>query len=427
MHNVGILSSAKDPVIEVAGIGVPFYMAPMFVLMLLFTAWTLAPASTLKGVLIAGHLWPLWVPFLLAIITWGVWVKFRQAKWWAGQETTLFELKIPREIFKSPLAMEAVLSGMHRKSGEGNFWDKYILGKFRAAYSLELVSFEGQIRFFVWARKGMKNAVETSFYGQYPEIQIVEVDDYALRFPIDLDKYGVWGMHFALTKDDVYPIKTYVDYGLDKDPKEEFKVDPFGNILEFLGSVGRGQQVWLQVVMQVSSKEWRKEGEAEIKKIRKDAREEADPEGPTPPLSEDQKRAIEAVDRNTGKLAYDVGIRGLYIAEEDKFDGAMIPGLIAIYRQFSSESLNGFKPKEGMIKYSDFPWESKRAKDETKKELLTSYKRRGFFRAPDVYHTFSLSTEELATIYRIPSKVIEVPTLARIQSSTGEPPSNLPI
>jgi hypothetical protein len=166
-----------------------------------------------------------------------------------------------------------------------------------------------------------------------------------------------------------------------------------------------------------------------MKKIRDDARKEhkdSGDEGSIPPLSEEQKRAIEAVDRNTGKLAYDVGIRGLYIAEEDKFNGAMIPGLIAIFRQFSSESLNGFKPKDGMTKYSDFPWESNRMKDGTRKELLAMYKRRGFFRAPDAEHTFSLSTEELATIFRIPSKVVEVPTLNRIQSSTGEPPANLP-
>ena len=424
---MGVFSTAREPVVVIAGISIPYYAAPLIVFALIFIAWSVAPGITYKGILIAGHLWPLWVPPLLAIITWDIWIKFRQAQWWEGQETTLFELKIPREIQKSPLAMEAVLSGMHRKAGESNFWDFRILGKFRPSYSLELVSFEGQIRFFVWGRKGMQNAIETSFYGQFPEIQIVEVDDYALRFPVDLNKYTVWGMQYALTKDDVYPIKTYIDYGLDRDPKEEFKVDPFANMLEYLGSVGKGQQVWLQLVMQVSTKDWRDEGEAEIKKIRKEARAESkEDEGPPAPLTEDQKRAIEAVDRNTGKFAYDVGIRGLYIAEEDKFVGAMIPGLIAIYKQFSSESLNGFKPKGGMIQYNDYPWESARMKNITRKKLLERYKRRGFFRAPDVDHTFVLSVEEIATIFRIPSKIVEVSSLARIQSSTGEPPSNLP-
>jgi len=422
---VGVFSTAKEPVFTFVGIPIPFYVAPVLVFAFVFILWSLAPNSTYQGVLLAGHLWALWVPPLLGVITWGTWMKFRQAYWWSKQDTKLFELKIPREVLKSPLAMETVLASMHRAGGEGTFWDRSILGKFRPAYSLELVSFEGQIRFFVWGRKGMQNAIETSFYGQFPEVQIVEVDDYALRFPIDLEKYGVWGMQYALTKDDVYPIKTYVDYGLDKDPKEEFKVDPFGNVLEFLGSVGKGQQVWIQMVIQVTTKSWRKDGAAEIKKIKEEAKEAEGSEGPVM-LSEDQKRAVEAVDRNTSKLAYDVGMRGIYIAEQDKFNGAMIPGLINAYRQFSSESLNGFKPKGGMTQFDDYPWESQRMKDEVKAHLLTKYKRRGFFRAPDVDHTFVLSVEELATIYRIPSRTIEVPTLPRIQSSTGEPPANLP-
>ena len=38
-----------------------------------------------------------------------------------------------------------------------------------------------------------------------------------------------------------------------------------------------------------------------------------------------------------------------------------------------------------------------------------------------------MSTEELATVYHIPSSGIETPGLARIQSATSEAPPNLPI
>lgn len=425
---MSIFDNAKEPIFDIAGISIPGYMAPLLVFILVFTAWTLFPESTYLGLRIAGHLWPLWLPPLLGIITWGTWMKFRQAKWWAKQETVVLELKIPREMQKSPLAMETVFAALHRKSGEGTFWDRSILGKFRPAYSFELVSFEGDVRFFVWCRKGMADAVKTAFYAQFPAMQIFEVDDYALRMPIDLSRFSVWGLQYALTKKDVYPIKTYVDYGLDKDPKEEVKVDPYANVLEFLGSIRKGQQVWVQIVAQVTTKEWRDDGIKEIKEIREKALKDSklDDGQVVTQLTENERRAIDAIDRNTSKLAYDVGIRGLYIAEKDSFDGSVIPGLISIFRQFNSESLNGFKPKGGMTDFSDFPWESNRAKDEVRKSLLKRYKRRGFFRAPDIVHTFALSVEELATIYRIPSRTIEVPNLSRIQSSTGEPPSNLP-
>lgn len=426
---MSFIENSKEPIFEVLGIGIPGYIAPLVVFILVFVFWTMFPESTYTGVRVFGHLWPLWMPPLLLVLAWHIWKLFRQAKWWSKQETTLLELKIPRQMQKSPLAMETVFAALHRKSGEGNFWDKYVVGKFRPAYSFELVSFEGEVHFFVWCRKGMVSAVQSAFYAQYPDMQIIEVDDYALRFPIDLDRFGVWGMQYALTKADVYPIKTYVDYGLDKDPKEEYKIDPFANVLEFLSSVGKGQQVWIQMVAQVTNRDWRKDGLAEIKKIRTDALKESKTEDGQviTQLTENERRAIDAIDRNTSKLAYEVGIRGLYLAQEDKFDGTNIPGLISIYRQFNSESLNGFKPKGGMTNFNDYPWEAKGPKDAMKKSLLKRYKRRGFFRAPDVDHTFGLSVEEMATIWRIPSEAIEVPNLARIDSATADAPKDLPI
>ncbi len=52
---------------------------------------------------------------------------------------------------------------------------------------------------------------------------------------------------------DYLPIKTYVDFGLDKDPKEEFKTDPLTQILEAMGSIGKGEHMWYQVLVQDES------------------------------------------------------------------------------------------------------------------------------------------------------------------------------
>ena len=50
--------------------------------------------------------------------------------------------------------------------------------------------------------------------------------------------WNLWGCEFKLLKPDAYPIKTYIDFGLDKDPKEEFKVDPISPVIELFGSIG---------------------------------------------------------------------------------------------------------------------------------------------------------------------------------------------
>ncbi len=51
-------------------------------------------------------------------------------------------------------------------------------------------------------------------------------------------------------KADFLPIKTYVDYKLDKDPKEEYKIDPLVPLLEFMGQMGKGEFVWYQIIIQ---------------------------------------------------------------------------------------------------------------------------------------------------------------------------------
>jgi hypothetical protein len=48
-------------------------------------------------------------------------------------------------------------------------------------------------------------------------------------------------------------MKTYVDFGLDKDPKEEYKIDPLTQILETMATCGKGEHFWYQVLIQDES------------------------------------------------------------------------------------------------------------------------------------------------------------------------------
>ena len=151
-------------------------------------------------------------------------MKYIRAKFIRSHKYVLLELKLPREVSKSPLAMELALSGLYVTSGETTWYDKYFLGKMRPWFSLEIVSIEGNIHFYIWTRQSFKNVVEAQLYGQYPNIEIVEVKDYTATVPhFDYREVSLWGHEYKLDKADPYPIKTYVDYGLDKDPKEEYK------------------------------------------------------------------------------------------------------------------------------------------------------------------------------------------------------------
>ena len=53
---------------------------------------------------------PIWLPVLLLIIGWKLWVRYIRALFWSKQKRILLELKLPKEITKSPLAMETFLA-----------------------------------------------------------------------------------------------------------------------------------------------------------------------------------------------------------------------------------------------------------------------------------------------------------------------------
>ncbi len=56
-------------------------------------------------------------------------------------------------------------------------------------------------------------------------------------------------------------------------------------------------------------------------------------------------------------------------------------------------------------------------------------KLKNYFTYPEVsgYPPFTLSTEELATMFHLPGRVAETVGFARIDATKAEPPANLPI
>lgn len=393
----------------------------------------------------------LWVPFILIVIFWEVWVKYVRAKFFFSQEYKVLQIKLPKEMMKSPLAMELFLSTLHQTGGEGNWYDRYWLGKTRPWFSLEMVSIEGDVRFYIWTRKGMQGFIESSLYAQFPGIEVHDSPDYAIPVNFDKDKMKMWAAELMLTKDDAYPIKTYVDYNLDKDPKEEFKVDPLAPLLEFLGSIGANQQAWIQIIVRAYKADGVKKGTFFVQKadplkegaekiinemLSRDPKTKISglesktgfPKSPT--LTKGEQEVISSIERNMTKIQFDAGIRILYFGKNDFFNPANISGLLGSWKQFSSNSLNGFKPNSDVYSPSfSYPWQDYKGRRlaSSMAEALEAYKRRAYFFAPGKGKKFVLSSEELATIFHFPGQVSQTPSFTRILSKKSEAPSNLPI
>jgi len=81
-----------------------------------------------------------------------------------------------------------------------------------------------------------------------------------------------------------------------------------------------------------------------------------------------------------------------------------------------------------MIPFNDYPWELflQKKKDYVAKHLVDAFRRRLYFYPPYKRDAMVMSTEELATLYHIPSAAAPAPALQRIESATTTAPSNLP-
>ncbi len=446
-----------------------------FVLWVMFAAllWVLSleipnlPLFTFEWLI--GTL-PVWAPIVLIIGAYRIWIWYVQSLFLAGRKPVLLEMKIPRDIMKSPRAMETALTNLWLSSGETTFLDRAWKGQVRPIFALEMASFGGDIHFYIWCWGTMRNFVEQTIYGQYPEVELYEVEDYASKFKLDPEKHWLFATDWRkeppgekraksygkgkFSGIDVFPLRTYIDYELDKDPKEEFKVDPMGTVLELLGSLQPQEQIWMSIVFRRSGKygilsttdrddEWRKKGHEEVAKLRvqaavadkkitdkvlEDAGYEAGERPPQTRPSWMQTRLIESMERNLMKLPFEFVGHGVYITSGQP-RGPFFTSVRWIWKPYGNPTYSSYlRPRRWHNPY-DYPWQDfggYRRNYLTPRRFFDCYRRRGGFHTPWILPTNIVTVEELATLWHPPSRTVQVPGLERIAATKAAPPSNLP-
>ena len=393
---------------------------------------------------------PFAIPVLLGIVIFDTYVSFNRKKYYNSLNWVLLEVIPSPDNVKSPAAMELFLLALQQAGGESTWIDRWVNGKVRTWFALELVSLEGKIKFFIHCEAKYKTFLSSQIYAQFPGAEVRQADeDYACKF--NMDEYNLMAAELQLTKPDPYPIKTYVDYQLDKEQEEEFKIDPMTPVLEFFTTIPADNYACIQIIVRAHKPEdndptklfpsfskkidnWKETAKKEIEDLKKKSFIEIEEGGVKKKQNvqtESQKRMISALDRSVTKFAFDTGIRLLYIGKKETFSGANFGLLNGTFRQYSSNELNGFK---GRISTSvDYPWQDMFGKKvkKMKEEMLDAYQLRDYFWKSDYKGDdrpfFILNTEELATIYHFPGMVAQSPTINRVDSRKVTAPDNLPI
>ncbi|MEI6022656.1 MAG: hypothetical protein WCQ32_02330 [bacterium] len=420
--------------------------------------------DTIPITMILGEIGVFLVIPILVVILFNLWMHYRNALFLNSIEWVLLEIVPPKEVHKSPEAMELVLNSLYG-GGYGNWYERYWKGELAQFYSLEIVSIEGKIHYYVRFAKKFRKVFEAQLYSQYPQAQVIEVPiDYVTKVPKLTRKdspIGMWAYNVELAKDEVYPIKSYIDFGMDRavgSLEEEQKIDPMSPMLEIMGSIGIGEQIWFQINMRQVNKRfvvkkddkeepgqaWQKKADQVINELRKKINP-PDKEGKVSltPSTKGQLALIEAIERHKNKNAFECGIRVLYVAKKEHLKGDSIGAYTAMLRQFASDDMNSFK-LSGLTKPSPEPWKDMLGINlfKMKRDALEDYKARKFFYGSFNFkkikryfehpanlggNPFILTTEELATLFHLPGRVIETPTFTRQDSTKSEPPANLPI
>lgn len=403
---------------------------------------------------------PLWLPIVLIMVSWRVWIWYIQSLFLSGRNPILLEMKVPREISKSPRAMEIALSLLPISSGEATFIARAWKGQVRPYFSLEMASFGGEIHFYIWTWANYKAEVETAIYSQYPEVELHQVEDYATRFEFDPNKHGVFATDWRLEayhsdlkpgsmEMNAYQPKSYIDFELDKDPKQEFRIDPLATIVEFLGSIEPQEQIWVQFIIRKCGNvgilwqdemdhDWIHAVEKEVEKVRVKAAlldqhvvEEMgvgkDDKQPQPRATWKQTEQMRAMERHLGKAPFEVGACGIYISQ-GHMHGPTFTGMRWLWKPIANPNYAAqLRPKRWHNDF-DYPWQdvSDYRYNLQVRRALDAYRRRSFFHPPWQRPTFVLTNETLATIWHPPSSTVQTPGLRRIPSTKASAPANLP-
>lgn len=384
---------------------------------------------------------PFVVSPLVLLFAWQLWLLSIRAGYIANLKWALREVRIPQEIMQTPRAMEAFLNALSQPSA-GTWLDKYWKGRQPTWVSLEMISQGGRVRFFLRFEDKLKNMVESQLYAYYPEVEIAPAEDYVGLVPYDgtdNSSWDIWGGELALTGDDAIPIKSYIEYKLDKEGPIEAnrqRVDPAVGLVETLGSIGPDEQIWIQILATATQNRkkvswfkkegWKEEGKKLVSETMEKKKGSEDVPGMVI-LSPGQRERLESIERNLSKSGFDVGIRYLYLGKKEIFSKGSIPAILGAFKYFNSNNLNGFKPTR--TTEFDFPWEDPGGfrLRKKKREMFRAYSLRSYFYWPIIRPRFVLSAEELATVYHFPSTTFGTPSVSRIPSRSAEPPTDLPV
>lgn len=414
--------------------------------------------------------WWVFAPFILWPHAKWFWRWWRSYKFDLTVRRILLEIKMPPDVEKPIKAMETVFAGWWQMHDPPNFRETWLDGEYQLGFSLEIVSTEGQVHFYIRLPEESRRIIEPALYAQFPDAELTEVPDYVKAVPQNVPnrEWRMWGATFRLAKSDVYPLRTYSHFFEEKeDIRPEQRVDPVGSLVEAMSQLGEGEHLWIQFLLTpraLDETDLVERGKAEVNKLVHRVSETG--KAPTIPVSEDlraathmiftgedterkltgaveepgllapelrltagEREVVAAIEEKINKHQFVTTARFIYLARTEKYLGVTKVLPFQYMQNFNTANLNFVRALQTTKVYTvkGFFLDERR-RYIRRRRLFRLYSTRDSFYWPRGGGTFILNEEELASMFHFPSRVVFPSEVApRVETRKGEAPRGLPL
>jgi len=324
---------------------------------------------------------------VLAAVAWHYFSRYRRREREnRSLESVLLSVAVPRTNEIKPDAMEQLISSLAsvKKSG----WKTRIIGQ--PVISFEIVARQEEIKFYVWTFQSLQDLIEKQIHGAYPDARITIEEEYNIFNEEGKVAYKA----LQLKKDNYYPLKTYKD----------LPTDPLATITSSLAKMAKHEAAAIQILISPVDSSWQKSGRSFISETKK---QESDPEKAkysTP------ARTFEAVEHKVSLPGFETSIRIVVVSHSEETAALHLSNLSSAFSQFESD-LNGFSTR--------------------------GIRRKGAFIEDFIYRyqpivnfgknrVSILSSDELATLFHFPNKLITTPHIFWLNAKSAPAPAQIP-
>ncbi|MBI4133395.1 type IV secretion system DNA-binding domain-containing protein, partial [Candidatus Uhrbacteria bacterium] len=311
----------------------------------------------------------------------------------------------------------AAIGGLRAERG----WRAWLVGR-TDHLALEIVAHDELVSFYIAVPRMHRDFLEQQLHAQFGDAQLEEVQDYNLFSP----QGEIRGTMLTAKRSRALPIKTYRTLGS----------DPLNALTNALSKVPAGSGAAIQYIVRSARADWRKQGVKIASLMQQGKKFEAarretttfgkfsgfmgsrgskkktsspgDASRPPEPyrLSPLEEQMVKSIEEKAAKLGLDVNVRVVASAATGAEAENIVRGIVGSFAQYNL-------PQYGNVLVRSAPGTQ---------HLINDF----IFRSFDEGRSFTLNTEELASIYHLPLPGTETPNIRWLTARKAPPPVNLP-